>query len=54
MLYSLKPASPRRLFLHIGYPKTGTSSIQRAFFNERDYLEEAEGLLNEFFGRLVL
>lgn len=35
----------KRLFVHVGYPKTGTSTIQRAFDAERGFLLASHGLL---------
>lgn len=34
-----------RLILHVGYPKTGTSTLQRAFDGERDHILARYGLL---------
>ena len=34
-----------RLFVHVGYSKTGTTSIQHSFYRERDLLLASQGLL---------
>jgi len=33
----------RRLIVHVGFPKTGTSTIQRAFDNERQHVRSLAG-----------
>ena len=39
------PRSRKKLFVHVGYPKTGTTSIQRSFYCQRYELAKSRQLL---------